>query len=408
LQINKERLWDRVQHLGEIGQTDEGITRLAFSSENQRARNLVIKWMEDIGLKLREDEAGNIFGRYNGEVDNPVILTGSHLDTVINGGKFDGAAGVISSLECLQVMKENNIKPKFPIEIVIFVNEEGVRFPGGLMGSKAVTGLLDSDYPYKLKDRSGKTLAESMKKYWGRPDKIIEAKRKKGETKAFYELHVEQGRKLEQMNKPVGIVSAIAGPHQLELKILGEAGHAGTVPMEERKDPVLAFAYIRQKVEELIAKASSQIRGTVGYIEAFPGAHNVIPSKTIFTLDFRDINEKTRDSVIDNLKEYIDKLCHEKGLKYRLETTQKTSPVVIDKKVRELMVNEAENAGINYEIIPSWAAHDAMVMSNICKVGMIFIRSKEGRSHCPEEFSSKEDLSEGTNLLFNILCKEAT
>lgn len=403
--VDKDRIWERIQKLGEIGTADDGgINRFAFTDEDWKATSLVREWMKEAGLRTWIDPIGNVFGRLDGKVDGPVILTGSHLDTVPNGGKFDGIAGVVAALEVLQIMKENSIENEYPVEMVIFRNEEGSRFPGGLMGSLAVTGKLPSNYAYEIIDKNGSILADTLKKYGIDPEKIQDAKRT--DIKSFFELHIEQASILENSDIPVGIVTGIAGAYQMKLNIYGRSGHAGAVPMEGRKDPMTAAAMIIQEVERSAIQTDTT-RGTVGYINSKPGGHNIIPAEVEITLDYRDIDMEARRKAIERIKNYIYRICEERDLKSQLIITQDAPAIIINEGIVKLLENTAEELLIPTMSMPSGAAHDAMIMAKICKTGMIFVRSKEGLSHCPEEFSSKEDLALATELLFHSIKKAA-
>lgn len=403
MKINSERLWNRIQILGKIGGSKNGgVTRFAFSKEDRKATDLVILWMREAGLVVSTDPVGNVFGRKEGNVKGPVVLTGSHLDTVRNGGKFDGVAGVLAALEILQTMNENNIHTYLPIEMAIFVNEEGSRFAGGLMGSMAVAGLLP-DTILKEKDHDGTSLADAIKKFGGEPDQILAAKRSKSDFAAFFELHIEQAQTLEEENKSTGIVLGIAGPYQMKVKISGRSGHAGAVAMNLRKDPMVASALIIQEVERSAIETASTTRGTVGFIKAKPGGHNVIPEEVEFTIDYRDINENVRSKVVNRIRNYITKVCDARELNSEITVTQNTPPVPVKKEILNHLEMIARDLKIPYSMLTSGAAHDAMIIGELCPIGMIFIRSIDGLSHCPEEYSTKEDLADGTQILFHII-----
>ncbi|MFE8698431.1 Zn-dependent hydrolase [Cytobacillus sp. FJAT-53684] len=407
LEINSERLWNRIQVLGEIGSTkDGGVTRLAFSKEDREATDLVISWMREAGLEIWTDPVGNVFGKRKGKVQEPVILTGSHLDTVRNGGKFDGAAGVLSALEVLQTLEDNNIETTLPIEMAIFVNEEGSRFAGGLMGSMAVAGLLPESI-LDEKDNEGISLASALKEFGANPDRILASKRPSSEIAAFFELHIEQSQTLEEENKPTGIVLGIAGPYQMKVRIFGRSGHAGAVAMNLRRDPMVAAGMIIQEVERSAIEKAPTTRGTVGYIKAHPGGHNVIPEEVELTIDYRDINLDTRDKVVNRIRDYINKVCDERGLKNEIIVTQDTAPVPVKEEILEQMTAVAKELKIPFSKVTSGAAHDAMIMGRLCPIGMIFVRSINGLSHCPEEYSTKEDLSDGAQVLLYTVTNTA-
>lgn len=403
MEINSERLWDRIETLGAVGgMANGGVTRFAFSKEDREATDLVIQWMREAGLDIRIDPVGNVFGRRKGRKEGPVILTGSHLDTVNNGGKFDGAAGVLSALEILQTLEENSVETTLPMEMVIFVNEEGSRFAGGLMGSMAIAGLLPKSL-FEEEDKDKMSLFEAVQKFGGDPDQFLAAKRPSSDFAAFYELHIEQSQTLEKENKSVGIVLGIAGPYQMKVRIFGRSGHAGAIAMDLRKDPMVAAGIIIQEVERSAIETATTTRGTVGFIKAYPGGHNIIPEEVEFTIDYRDINIETRDRVIKRIRDYIDEICKERGLKSKIVITQDTPPTPVKKEVLERMVKVAEEQRTPFTMLTSGAAHDAMIMGRLCPIGIIFVRSLNGLSHCPEEFTSKKDLADGTQLLLAII-----
>ncbi|MFM1652652.1 Zn-dependent hydrolase [Brevibacillus sp. B_LB10_24] len=404
MEVNGERLWERIAVLGEIGgMPDGGVSRLAFSPEDRQAVDIVTGWMREAGLDVRTDAAGNVFGRREGRESGPVVLAGSHLDSVRSGGKFDGVAGVLAALEAVQVLYENRVETKWPIEIAIFVNEEGSRFPGGLMGSLAVAGRLGADMPYQVKDDDGVALASAMESFGAKPDQILAARRPASDFRAFLELHIEQAPFLEETDTPVGIVSGIAGPYQMRVRISGRSGHAGAVPMHLRQDPMAAAGLVIAEVERIARETGPTTRGTVGYVRAYPGGHNVIPAEVELTVDIRDIDALQRQRAGEQIQAYIADTCAKRGLRHHIVVTQDTPPVPADSGIVGLLEKLAEDLQIPAMIMPSGAAHDAMVMAGLCPMGMIFVRSKDGLSHCPEEFTAKQDLAMGTQLLTNAL-----
>ncbi|ADU31981.1 M20 family metallo-hydrolase [Evansella cellulosilytica] len=408
MEINTKRVWERIHQLSCIGATKHGgVSRFAFSLEDRQATDLVIKWMKEANLHVTSDSLGNVYGRRKGKREGPPVLAGSHLDTVPNGGKFDGVAGVIAALEVLQVFEENDIITDLPIEMVIFVNEEGSRFAGGLMGSMGIAGRLDNSIVDSLIDNEGVILRDAMKSFGAKPDEIHEAVRTKGDYTAFFELHIEQGEVLESQDIPVGIVNGIAGPYQMKVSIYGRSGHAGATPMGLRKDPMVAAGMVIQEVERSALEEGKTIRGTVGFIKAYPGGHNVIPEKVEFTLDYRDINPQNRIKAVNRIKDYIDDICENRSLKYDIITTQNTQPILLNENIVSLMESSAHEYNIPAFIMPSGAAHDAMNLHALCPTGMIFIRSKNGLSHCPEEYSTEEDVALGTKLLLSTIQKSA-
>ncbi|MBY6270310.1 Zn-dependent hydrolase, partial [Parageobacillus thermoglucosidasius] len=295
--INGDRLWNRLLELGTIGkQPSGGITRLSFTKEERAAKEKVASYMKEAGLAVYEDAVGNLIGRKEGkEKDAPAVLVGSHIDSVYNGGMFDGPLGVLAAVEVLQTMSERGVKTKHPIEVVAFTDEEGARFSYGMIGSRGMAGTL-SEEELVHQDKHGISLAAAMEEAGLDPSKIGKAARRKGSVKAYVELHIEQGRVLEQANLPVGIVTGIAGLIWAKLTVKGKAEHAGATPMPIRRDPLVAAAQIIQVIEQEAKKTGTTV-GTVGQMQVFPGGINIIPERVEFSLDLRDLDAAVRDSV---------------------------------------------------------------------------------------------------------------
>jgi allantoate deiminase len=393
--------------LSEIGkQEDGGITRLSFSREERQAKDLVMTFMREAELSIREDEAGNVIGRKEGRIkDAPVILIGSHLDSVPNGGKFDCPLGVIAGIEVLQTMNEQGIVTENPIEVIAFTDEEGTRFGFGMIGSRAIAGTLT---PEELEhtDDNGISIAKAMKEAGFDPNNISNAAKEKGSVKAYLELHIEQGKVLENENLSVGIVSGIAGPLWTKWTLRGEAAHAGSTPMHIRKDPLVAAAKIIEIMEDEVKKYKNAV-GTVGKISVKPGGVNVIPGQVEFTLDLRDIDENVRNEIEQNIAAKAKKICQDRGIKLVIEDLQRVPPAPCSTEIQEIMRNSCEELGIDTMTLPSGAGHDGMQLIDLCPIGMIFVRSKNGISHNPEEWSSKEDCTKGTQVLYHSVLKLA-
>jgi allantoate deiminase len=289
--IDGERLWCRISDLGEIGRQEEGgVTRLSFTDEERAAKDRVASYMAEAGLSVREDAVGNLFGRREGESqDAPAVLIGSHLDSVYNGGNFDGPLGVLAGVEVLQTMDEQGIETEHPIEVVAFTDEEGARFSFGMIGSRALAGKLSSK-DLEHEDANGLSIAEAMRSCGLDPGRIEEAARPVDSVKAYVELHVEQGRILENEGLPVGVVTGIAGPAWFRFIVEGETGHAGTTPMNLRRDSLAAAAEVMRVIEAEATRTGTTV-GTVGQLDLEPGGINVIPGRVEFSLDLRDIDE---------------------------------------------------------------------------------------------------------------------
>jgi allantoate deiminase len=405
--INEERLWSRLMQLSEIGkQEDGGITRLSFSPEERQAKDLVMTFMKEAGLSIREDEVGNLIGRKEGRIkDAPVILIGSHLDSVPNGGNFDGPLGVIAGIEVLQTMNEQGIVTEKPIEVIAFTDEEGTRFGFGMIGSRAIAGTL-TYYDLKHTDENGISIAMAMKEVGFDPSNISNAAKEKGSVKAYLELHIEQGKVLENENLSVGVVSGIAGPLWTKWTLKGEAAHAGTAPMHIRKDPLVAAANIIEIIEDEVKKYKNAV-GTVGKMSVKPGGVNVIPGQVEFTFDLRDIDKNVRNNIEQNIAAKAKKICQDRGVELVIEDLQRVPPAPCSTEIQEIIRNSCKELGIDTMTLPSGAGHDGMQLIDLCPIGMIFVRSKNGISHNPEEWSSKEDCAKGTQVLYHSVLELA-
>jgi allantoate deiminase len=407
--IDGERLWRRISDLGEIGkQEGGGVTRLSFTDEERAAKDKVASYMEEAGFSVYEDAAGNLFGRREGRnAEAPAVLIGSHIDSVYNGGNFDGPLGVLAGVEVLHAMEKQGIETEHPIEVVAFTDEEGVRFSFGMIGSRALAGKLTPEDLTSYKDENDVSIAEAMRAYRLDPEKIGEAARPEDSIKAYVELHIEQGRVLENENLPVGVVTGIAGPVWLRFSLQGETGHAGATPMNLRHDALATAAEIMGIVEKEAAKTGTSV-GTVGQLEVEPGGINIIPGKARFSLDLRDIDEGVRDRVESRILEEAEEACRRRGVRLEIETLQRLAPAPCSDLVRSAAERACEKFGIRPHALPSGAGHDGMQFTDLCSMGMIFVRSKNGVSHNPDEWSSQEDCVAGADVLYWTMLDLAT
>ncbi|MGE7766162.1 M20 family metallo-hydrolase [Peribacillus sp. NPDC096540] len=404
MKIDRERLWCNLMKLGNVGRTEQGgVTRLSFTKQEKEAKEFLIKLMNQTNLEIHEDAMGNLYGRKEGIYKNePVVLIGSHIDTVINGGIFDGAAGVLAGIEIVQTLNDQGITTKYPIEIVAFTDEEGTRFSSGMLGSRAVVGDLTLQELKQNSDHSGKTIAMVMKEN-GYNEKLIKnAKRSASEIKAYLELHIEQGKVLENEDIPVGIVSGIAGLTWLKVSLKGELGHAGTTPMPLRKDPLAAMAKIITYCEEVALQQHHTVI-TAGNILVNHGGINVIANDVKVIFDIRDLSGENLQLIEKLIRMYIDKLCVERNIQYDIEILEHHEPSLCSSYINHNLEIACNKLNIKPKYLMSGAAHDAMVMSKITDIGMILVRTKEGVSHHPSEWASKEDIAIGTELLYNTI-----
>jgi allantoate deiminase len=396
-----ERIEKQINDLSEFTSTPgKGTTRLTYSKEDLLTRNYIKNKMMESGLKVQEDGFGNIFGKLEGTLkDAPSVLIGSHFDSVPNGGAYDGPAGVIVALEVAALFAENQLTPKYPLEIVALIEEEGARFGGGLMGSRGIVGTLSEESFKNLRDKEGITTIEAMSKI--SLDSSLPKRRNPNSIKAFLELHIEQGPILEEKNIPIGVVEAIVGLTQLEVTIEGKAGHAGTTPMDRRTDALVAAAQI---ISQLPSFAIEEGEGTVittGRLHVLPNGANVIPNKVEFSVDIRSSKEEHINNVIKRMKELIESY-HEQGIHTTAEQVLYMPPKVLSDEIKALLKDKSSDLEIPYCSINSGAGHDAMVFSDVTDVGMLFVPSKAGLSHCPEEWSDARHLANGVQIFYEV------
>ncbi len=406
-EIDADRLWSRLSELAEIGKSEcGGVTRLSFTEEEWAAKDLVASYMREADLAVREDAAGNLIGRREGRVgDAPVVLTGSHVDSVRNGGDFDGPLGVLGAVEALQTMDERDVETERPVEVVAFTDEEGARFSFGMIGSRATAGTLTPEH-LANEDENGVSVAEAMRASGLDPGRIDEAARAPGSVYAYVELHIEQGRILESKDLPVGVVTGIAGPAWLRFTLAGEAAHAGTTPMNLRRDALTAAAAVIGRIEREAARTGTSV-GTVGQLELSPGGINIIPGQATFSLDLRDIDEDVRNDVEARIMHEAALLCEKRGVELETKTLQRLPPAPCSALVRDAAREACETLGFEPFGLASGAGHDGMHLTELCPIGMIFVRSKDGLSHNPAEYSSKEDCAAGAEVLYRTLLKLA-
>ena len=399
--IDGERLWRRISDLGEIGAQEEGgVTRLSFSEEERAAKDRVASYIEEAGLSVYEDAAGNLFGRREGrDPESPAVLVGSHVDSVYSGGNFDGPLGVLAGIEVLHALEERGVETERPVEVVAFTDEEGARFSFGMIGSRALAGRLTPDDLHDHEDRDGVSIAEAMRACGLDPERIGDAARPEGSVKAYVELHIEQGRVLESEDLPVGVVTGIAGPVWLRFSLEGETGHAGATPMNLRRDALAAAAEIMGLIEAEAARTGTTV-GTVGQLDLEPGGINIIPGRVEFSLDLRDIDEGVRDRVEGRIMEGADEVCRRRSVELEVETLQRLAPAPCSELVRGAAQRACERLGLGVRALPSGAGHDGMQLTDLCEMGMIFVRSRDGISHSPEEWSSREDCAAGGDALY--------
>ncbi|WP_017380629.1 M20 family metallo-hydrolase [Paenisporosarcina sp. TG-14] len=407
LTINKNRLEQRITILSQIGKiADTGVCRLTLSDEDRQAVETVKSWMEEAGLTAKIDDFGNLIGRLEGKnPKSPILMIGSHIDSQPYGGRFDGVIGVLGALEVVQTMKEKNIVPSMPIEVVAFSDEEGCRFNKGLFGVRGILGKLEEGELNRT-DKNGITRRDALVQFGCDPTKLKESQYPVDSIQAFLEMHIEQGPILEDKGLPVGIVTGISGPLWLTVELEGFAGHAGSVPMPMRKDALVGAAKVIVALNELASQdASAPTVGTVGSMTIFPDSRNIIPEKVSFTIDLRDIDIERRHRIEKQLRNRIREITEEHQLTCKISEDTNSEPRYCSDRIMKIMKDESDQIGLNAIELMSGPFHDALAMSYVCDYGMIFVRCKDGISHNPKEFSTIEDISLGTELLYRTALK---
>lgn len=403
--INVKRLEGNFGRLAAVGaQAGGGITRLAFSDEDWEARRVVVELMEQAGLTVRFDAFGNVIGRREGlDKEAPVVMMGSHIDSVPSGGNFDGVAGVLAAIEVVHCLTENKVETQQPLEVVVFMAEESSRFGMATLGSKVFCGKLLLSQLEQLKDKQGIPLAEAMRQRGLVPENIAAA-RYAQPIKAFLELHIEQGKVLESAGLQLGIVTGIAAPTRLQVVVTGQADHSGATPMNLRQDALTAAAEMVLLVEKLANEESRHgTVGTTGMIKAEPGVMNVIPGRVELGIDIRGITEDSKQRVVSALTAAIDEIRKRRGVHVEITTLTDEKPVKISREIVEFLQTIAQKNNYSCQLMPSGAGHDAMHLAEIAPTGMLFVPCKGGISHNPAEWADIADIAAGTDVLLKAV-----
>jgi allantoate deiminase len=400
--IHSTRLHSRIHELSQIGKIGEtGVCRLALSKEDREGVERVKVWMEEAGMEARIDPFGNLIGVIQGKNPQaPVLMLGSHVDSQPYGGRFDGVIGVLGAIEVVQTMVEAGHQPDMNIEVVAFCDEEGCRFNKGLFGVRGMTGKLEEG-ELERADKNGVTRRAALLEFGCDPAEFAGYAYQEGRIATFLELHIEQGPVLEALDAPIGIVSGISGPLWLTLEMTGFAGHAGSVPMPMRQDALVGCAKVIVALNELVQQEPGEPTvGTVGSLSVFPDSRNIIPEKVIFTVDLRDIDLQRRNVLEGKLRAIIDEVSQQHGLTYTIREDTNSEPRFCADWLKALLKQESAQMGLTPPELMSGPFHDSLTMSYVCDYAMIFVRCKEGISHNPKEYSSPEDITLGTELLY--------
>jgi N-carbamoyl-L-amino-acid hydrolase len=401
LRIDGRRLNEQLSALSEFGKNPQGgVTRLAYTDADLQARAYVAGLMRAAGLSASIDAAGNLVGRRAGsDPALPYLSMGSHIDSVPDGGNFDGNFGSLGAIEVAKILADNEIKLRHPLEVIIFQNEEG-----GLIGSTALgRGLTDKELA--LFSRSGKTLREGIAIIGGDAGALATAQRRRGEIAAYLELHIEQGGVLDAEKVQIGVVEGIVGNGRWDIRVEGFANHAGSTPMDQRHDAMLAAARMVEAVNRVATSMPGRQVGTVGRMEALPGAYNVIPGEVILGLDLRDLDASKIERMYQQLVAEAQTIANATGTRIQFKEVTMDVPAPTDPRIRQLIEDSSKALGLTTKAMPSGATHDAQNMARVAPIGMIFIPSVAGISHSPWEFSRAEDITNGANVLLHTLLK---
>ena len=400
--IDAQRIMDRCAQLAQCSEQSDGLTRIFLSPEMRAAYDLVAGWMREAGMNVRYDAIGNLIGRYEGIAPNaPCLLLGSHLDTVRNGGRYDGMLGVITPIDCVQALADAGRRLPHAIEIVGFCDEEGVRFGTTLLGSKAIAGTFNPKVLDAL-DRDGVTMRDAITRFGFDSSRISAAAFAKAAVLAYIELHIEQGPVLEAEGLPVGVVTAINGFSRLRVTLSGVAGHAGTVPMNLRTDALAAAAECVLAVER-IAGGDPDLVGTVGRLEVKPGAINVIPGEVMFTIDMRAPRNDLRRGAVDHAIREMRGLCERRGIEIGIEMLQMTDKAECAAWLMTQLDRAVAAEGITLRRLPSGAGHDGMAIQDLTDICMLFVRCEKGISHNPAEAITMADAGTSARVLARFI-----
>lgn len=404
--IDAARLRNRLERLSYHGRKAgaafaDGVSRVAYSTADLTARAWVIDEIKGADLVPRIDAAGNIFARFGGQPNQPPILFGSHIDSVPNGGNFDGDLGTFAALDVIQAVQAAKIQTRHPLELVVWAHEESTAFGIGTAASRIVAGDLQAGDMDRV--WNGIKRSDAIRRIAGSPDQIETAVRGKGTWHSYVELHIEQGGNLDKAKIPIGVVEGIVGIHRYDAVIDGLANHAGTTPMNERHDAMVAAAQLTLAVREIASRRQGRQVGTVGRIEIEPNSPNVIPGRAMLSVEFRDLSEQTLRELGDAIKARAAAIGTETGTTITLTLASTNVPAMSSSGVQQAITRAAESAGLKSMRLPSGAGHDAQQIARICPMGMIFVPSIGGISHSPKELTAWDDCARGADVLLKTV-----
>lgn len=405
LRINGDRLIQRIEDLAAIGPYEStGSCRLALTDEDREGRDLVVTWMKDLGLEISIDGIGNVIATRPGNIDGPPTLTGSHIDTVATGGRYDGNLGVLAGIELIETLIENEIDTQHPVGVGFFTDEEGARFPPDMLGSLVYVGGLSLEEALEIEAIDGAILGEELTRIGYRGPAPCPAI----PPRAFIELHIEQGPLLEDEGKTIGVVTGVQGISWTEYVVKGQSNHAGTTPMHLRHDAGYVAARIATEAREVATRMGGRQVATVGRMNLHPDLVNVVAREARLTVDLRNTDETLLVEAENQITECVNSLEESEGVTIESRSLARFEPVVFDQQVIEIVSETASDLGLSATHMPSGAGHDAQMLARVCPTGMIFVPSKDGISHNPNEHTDREDLVAGANVLLqSVLALDA-
>ncbi|MGH7466564.1 MAG: Zn-dependent hydrolase, partial [Longimicrobiales bacterium] len=401
LNINGERINRHLRELSEFGKNPQGgVSRVAYTEFDKQGREYVMQRMRAAQLDVSMDAAGNIIGRRAGTVAGlKPLMFGSHIDSVPEGGNYDGTVGSLGAIEVAQTMAEQKLSTRHPLEVIVFQNEEA-----GKHGSRMISGEFQPK-DFELTNASGKNIRAGLRFLGGNPDRLAEARRKPGDIAGYLELHIEQGGTLERDSLHIGEVEGIVGINWWNVEVTGTANHAGTTPMDQRQDALVGAARFVDMVHTTARTMAGRQVATVGRMQAFPGARNVIPARVSTSLEIRDLDAQKMDRLFQMIQAEAQKIGQATGTRIAFEQAYASSPSMMDARIRGLIRDSARELGLSSRPMPSGAGHDAQSISTLAPAGMIFLPSVKGISHAPQEFSHPHDIINGVNVLLHALLK---
>ncbi|MEM9447843.1 MAG: Zn-dependent hydrolase [Cyanobacteria bacterium P01_E01_bin.6] len=396
--IHGDRLNHNLDTLAEIGKLPQGgVRRISFSQEDQLARQLVKNWMEEAGMTTCIDAAGNLIGRYPGQQNLPALATGSHIDTVPLAGRYDGTLGVLAGIEVVRALKFHNIALNHPIEVIVFTDEEN-----SMIGGKAIAGTHNPDPAY-YQHKDGLSIQERLKRVGGEWEAIATARRSRSDMAAFVELHVEQGGVLESKQADIGVVEGVVSMNRYTLTVTGSPNHAGTTPMDMRQDALVAAAQIVLTVNQLANYLPGQQVATVGMMNVWPNATNIVPGRVELSLDIRDLYTENVEALVKRLTEQIEAIANQTGTQIEIEPMLNASPTLASPQIMETITHVCQQLDLSHIELPSRAGHDAQEIGRITDMGMIFVPSRGGISHSEAEYTPPAQCTQGANVLMSTL-----